>query len=115
MKRKEIDYDSIVGMNVASDYSKGPGYDKEELQRFKFILVVSPVLPFLAGLFRAAEWTLSLRAIHEVALYIGYSAVVFGGFFASVFCVQYFVGLIGTFMSWRRTGRWTWPRLDELF
>jgi hypothetical protein len=52
--KKGIDYDGIVGTNVALDYAKGPDYDKEELRIFKLILIVSPVLPLLAALFRAA-------------------------------------------------------------
>jgi hypothetical protein len=51
MKEKYgIDYDSIVGTNVASDYSRGPDYDREELRRFKVILFVSPVLSLLVEL-----------------------------------------------------------------
>jgi hypothetical protein len=35
MKGKGIDYNSITDTNVASDYSNGLDYDKEELRRFK--------------------------------------------------------------------------------
>jgi hypothetical protein len=54
VSKKGIDFDSIVGTNVAFDYAKGPDYDKEELRIFKWILVMSPVLPLLAAIFRAA-------------------------------------------------------------
>ena len=48
MRGKGIYYNSITGTNVASDYSNGRNYDKEELRRFKLILFSSPILPLLA-------------------------------------------------------------------
>jgi len=53
MKKKGIDYDSILGANVASEYSKGPEYDKQELNLFTLILIVSVLLPLLPAIFRA--------------------------------------------------------------
>jgi hypothetical protein len=43
LRDKGIDYDSIIGKNAASEYSKGFDYDKEELRRFKLILFSSPI------------------------------------------------------------------------
>jgi hypothetical protein len=54
MKRKGIDYDSIVGTNVALDYSRGSEYDSQELNLFTVILFVSVLLPLLLGVFLAA-------------------------------------------------------------
>jgi hypothetical protein len=54
MKRKGIDYDSIVGTNVALDYSRGSEYDSQELNLFTVILFVSVLLPLLLAVFRAA-------------------------------------------------------------
>jgi hypothetical protein len=54
MKRKGIDYDSIVGTNVAFDYSRGSEYDSQELNLFTVILFVSVLLPLLTVAFRAA-------------------------------------------------------------
>jgi len=53
MRKKDIDYDSIIGTNVASEYSKGSEYDKQELNLFTLILIVSVLLPLLPAIFRA--------------------------------------------------------------
>ena len=53
MKRKGIDYDSILGTNVASEYSKGSEYDSQELNLFTVILILSVLLPLLFAFFRA--------------------------------------------------------------
>jgi len=53
MKKKGIDYDSILGANVASEYSKGSEYDKQELTLFTVILIGSVLLPLLPVIFRA--------------------------------------------------------------
>ena len=53
MKKKGIDYDSIIGTSVASEYSKGFEYDKQELNLFTLILIVSVLLPLLPAIFRA--------------------------------------------------------------
>ena len=53
MKQKGIDYDSILGTNVASEYSKGSEYDKQELTLFMIILIGSVLLPLLPVIFRA--------------------------------------------------------------
>jgi hypothetical protein len=54
MRKKGIDYDSIVNVDksVALDYAKGPRYDEEELLIFKRILITSSLLPLLVALFR---------------------------------------------------------------
>src|SRR5215472_17560173 len=41
MEKKGIDYDSILSTNVASEYSKGSEYDKQELNLFTVILIGS--------------------------------------------------------------------------
>jgi hypothetical protein len=108
MRGKGIDYNTITGMNVASDYSTGRNYDKEELQRFKLILFSSPILPLLVALFRAVdEWRLSWEMMQEVALFIGYTVVFLALAFAASFALQYFVA----FISWCRTGHWERPEL----
>jgi hypothetical protein len=101
LRDKGIDYDSIIGKNTASEYSKGFDYDKEELQRFKLILFSSPILPFLVTLFRAVdEWGLSWRMMEEVAHFIGYTVVFVVSAFAASSVFQYFLA----FISWCRTG-----------
>jgi hypothetical protein len=50
IRRKGIDYNNSVGTNVAFDYSQGPEYDKQELNLFMFILIVSVLLPLLVAL-----------------------------------------------------------------
>jgi len=52
MNEKGIDYNHIVGKDVASDYLKGREYDKQELNIFTFILIVSALLPLLPAIFR---------------------------------------------------------------
>jgi hypothetical protein len=52
MKKKGIDYDSVLSANVASEYSKGPEYDKQELTLFTVILIGSVLLPLLPVIFR---------------------------------------------------------------
>jgi hypothetical protein len=54
MGKKGIEYNNIVGTNVAFDYSQGSEYDKQELNLFTLILIVSVLLPLLPDLFRAA-------------------------------------------------------------
>jgi hypothetical protein len=46
IKRKGIDYDTIIGKSVAFDYSQGPEYDKQELT------VVAPERPDTVTSFR---------------------------------------------------------------
>ena len=52
MKKKGIDYDSILSTNVASEYSKGSEYDKQELNLFAVILIGPVLLPLLPAIFR---------------------------------------------------------------
>jgi hypothetical protein len=52
VKKKGIDYDSILSTNVASEYSKGSEYDKQELNLFTVILIGSMLLPLLPAIFR---------------------------------------------------------------
>lgn len=42
-----INYDKLLHSNVASDYTKGANYDKEELMTFGIILIVAPCLVFI--------------------------------------------------------------------
>ena len=51
MNGKGINYNNIVGTNVEVDYSQGSEYDKQELNFFTVILVVSVLLPLLPALF----------------------------------------------------------------
>jgi hypothetical protein len=53
MKKKCIDYDSILGATVASEYSKGSEYDNQELTLFTVILIGSVLLPLVPVIFRA--------------------------------------------------------------
>jgi hypothetical protein len=53
MREKGIDYDIIMGTNVASEYSKGSEYDNQELTLFAVILIGSVLLPLLPVIFRA--------------------------------------------------------------
>jgi len=51
IKKKGINYDSIVGTNVAFDYSKGSEYDSQELNLFTAILFMSVLLPLLPAIY----------------------------------------------------------------
>jgi hypothetical protein len=53
MCKRGINYDSIMGTNVASEYSKGSEYDRLELNLFGVILFMSALLPLLPIILRA--------------------------------------------------------------
>jgi hypothetical protein len=51
IEKKGINYGSIVGTNVAFDYSKGSEYDSQELNLFMAILFLSVLLPLLPAIY----------------------------------------------------------------
>jgi hypothetical protein len=49
--------------------------------------------------------------VRETALFVGYTIIGGVPLFIAAFVLQYFLALIGTFISWCRTGHWKWPEL----
>jgi hypothetical protein len=51
MKERGVDYDSIISQNTKDAYSRGEGYDFQELILFMSILAASPILVLLGLIF----------------------------------------------------------------